>query len=173
MKDWMMEILNGSTCERILAALERAGVVAPAHRHTVLKILNDTIPKNATYNFKADSEFLLSLIDHHVSGYFKRVLHPLALTFHSNRKSGRMIKDEEVSSAAIELTTTVINEVGYDYKLHMCKYFGDDAGLATFVYSRIFDLLIDMAKEFNDQYLDKLNSSTRKAMRPVVPASGT
>ena len=138
-------------------ALVAAGLVPAARADAAAAVISAHLPRGGQYSFAADAEFLLSCLEHHVSAYFSQVLEPTALSHHSVQRGGRLMADGEIQEAAIDITSQVMNELGGDYVLHMERYFGDDAGTASFVYSRVHGALLDAARKFNDEYLGRLS----------------
>ena len=154
-------------------ALVAAGLVQAARADAAAAIITAHMPKGGSYSFSADAEFMHSCLEHHVGAYFRQVLEPNALAHHSGQKSGRLLTDKEMENAAIEITSQVMRELGADYRAHMGRYFGDDAGITTYVFSRVHGSLIETAREFNDQYLADLNRKMKAKRVPAVAAAVT
>lgn len=156
---------NNAIVKGIVKALSDAGLVIPNREEAIANVISAALPPAGSFHFASDSEFLLASINHHVQTYFKQVLQPLASVHHSKHSTGRLLKDKEVEDAAVDLTAQVIAEVGEGYALHMSRYFGDEAGLTAYAFSRVHTLLVEEAVKYNDQYLQTL--SRRGAMKAL------
>jgi hypothetical protein len=146
-------------------ALLNANIIKLDQLDAAAAIISSMLPKgNGTYNFSSDVEFLHTCLNHHVGTYFSQVLEPLVMSYHSVHKNGRLIADADIDNASIELTTEVMNEIGTEYRTYIAKYFGNDAGITSYIYTRIHDMLIDTARKFNDSYLESFSKkiSTKK-----------
>ena len=160
----MNEPRSKTTPARMAAdALLNAGLIRVDSLDAVAAVISANTPKNAgSYNFSGDSEFLHTCLNHHLDSYFSQVLEPLVLTYRSVQKTGgRLISDTDIDKASLELTTEVMNEIGKEYRNYMYRYFSDDLGMTSYIYTRVFDSLIATARKFNDDYLTALNTTLR------------
>jgi hypothetical protein len=138
----------------------------PTREETVAAVLA-ALPKDvpAAYAFSADSEFLDSVMTHHVSRYFLQVLAPLAKTQHSRKRTGRLIRDEEVETSALEVTTQIFREIGEGYSSLMSKYFGDREGMVAYTFNRVRDALLEAAMKHNEGFL---RDSVRRSIADAI-----
>ena len=138
-----------------VAALIEVGVVPESARERAQAAVAAALPSppSGAYAFSSDAEFLLHSLSHHVQTYFKQVMEPLAKIHHAKNQTGRLMRDEEIVSAATELTTQIFRELGREYSQHMYRYFGDEEGLVAYVFNRVQDMLLNEAIRYNDRYL--------------------
>lgn len=165
-----MTVPNKLTPSRQAAdALVAAGLVPAARSDAAAAIITSHMPRSGSYSFSADAEFLHSCLDHHVGSYFRQVMEPVAKAHHGGAQGGgRLLKDQEVESAAVEITSQIMNELGQEYCQHMARYLGDETGITTYVFSRVHGSLLDVARKFNDDYL----ASISKKMSAKRTAAG-
>jgi len=156
---------SNAVVKGIVKALSEAGLVIPNREDAVAQVIAAALPPAGSFQFATDSEFLNTSINHHVQTYFRQVLQPLASVHHSKHSTGRLLKDKEIEDASVDLTTQVIAEMGDGYAMHMSRYFGDEAGLTAYAFSRVHTLLMEEAVKYNDQYLAAL--SRRGAMKSL------
>ena len=151
-------------------ALLNAALIRPDQLDAVSAIIAANMPKSSvgSYNFSTDVEFLHTCLNHHVDTYFAQVLEPLVMAYHSVQKNGRLIADADIDKAAIELTSEVMSEIGVEYRQYMSKYFGNDVGITSYIYTRIHDQLIATARKYNDKYLELLNSKLNTKKRTTL-----
>ena len=123
------------------------------------------------YQWSVDSEFLLTCLADNVGAYFAQVLGPRAAAHHARRLTGRLMTDKEVVEASVELTTSIIAELGGDYASHLHRYFGDDEGMVAYVLTRVRNLLLEKAVAFNDDFIT--TASRREAVTRLAAASET
>lgn len=153
----------------IARALDAAGLIAAGKLEAVAAVVAAALPRGGpALNFKVDAEFLHTCLDHHVETYFRQVLEPIAQAHHARYMSGRLMKDDEIEAAAIDLTTQVVRELGGGYVAHLGQYFGNDIGLTTYVFSRIHARLVGEAARYNAEYLAAL-SRRRTVARLTAP----
>ena len=141
------------------------------HPHDAIAVTNLIASQRETtrYAFKSDLEFLHASIEHHTDVYFNQFLEVQAASHHNGqRHTGRLLKDQEIENAAVELTTLVINELGQSYRRHLDRYFGGDPGLTSYILSRISAILISAARTFNEIYLDTLSRRIESDRRTHV-----
>lgn len=134
-------------------ALVQAGLVAAGQADAAAAVISAHMPKGGSYSFSADAEFLHTCLEHHAGAYFRQVLEPAAMAHHKQNQTGRMLTDREVEEAAIEITSLVMGELGAEYRFHMQRYLGDEAGITAYVFSRVHGSLVEAARKFNDEYL--------------------
>ncbi len=106
-----------------------------------------------TFQWAADSEFLITCLKDHVAAYFGQVMEPKAASHHAKHQTGRLMTDKEIEDAAVEITTGIIAELGQPYSEHMHRYFGDDEGMVGYVLTRVRNMLLERALQFNDHFL--------------------
>jgi len=105
--------------------------------------------------FEEDGQFLAASIRDHVSSFFRFIFLPqIKAVFPSGSKvTGRLVKDEEINEKSEALTEQIVAEIGPQYRALMCaRYFGDDVGMVQYVYTRVRDMLMNFAVEYNETY---------------------
>jgi hypothetical protein len=139
-------------------ALVAAGLVPAVRADAAAAIITSYMPKGGSYSFSADAEFMHACLDHHVGSYFRQVMEPSAKAHHGGAQGGgRLLKDQEIEAAAVEITSQIMNELGEEYCQHMARYLGDETGITTYIFSRVHGSLLDVARKFNDDYLASIS----------------
>jgi hypothetical protein len=149
---------NLTVIQKIIQTLIEVKAIRYNQVNKVESVLKEFLTKgNSTgnqYNFSSDIEFLNHSVDHHLKVYFDQVMKITAMIHRSSQKSGRLLSDKEIDDSAVEITSQVLNEIGMTYRRYLDKYFGDDTGLTTYVFSRIHSELIETAILYNNEYLN-------------------
>ena len=95
-------------------------------------------------------------MNHHTEIYIKNTLVPIIETWlveGNKAQNGRIINDDDLSTACTEITEAVIKEIGESYQKRLFLYFDNLDKLIQYILNRVYNTIFDFAVEENQKYI--------------------
>ena len=155
--------------------LVSGGCLSVSSRRKAVEIIKDFMKVFIPLDYDEDLKCLNESILHHTTAYIKTTMVIEARThvLKSGDLSTRSLHDKDIKKGAKDVTKEVLNEIGDIYRQRLYLYFGDEEGLVSFVYHRVYDAMYDFSRDWNQKVIMKFRSGKFAAESVATEGGGT